>query len=141
MTASGFEVSRASGGSTPTAYLTGASATEVRPGVCVFGDAQQLELGRCALEDIALTISATVMSRHDGDRLAPRRVILDSGSKIIGSDRLTWTTDFGRLMDYSEARITALSEHHATVVWPDESDPPDLGGAGPTHPAPRLRSH
>ncbi|WP_326493985.1 alanine racemase [Arthrobacter sp. MMS18-M83] len=44
----GHDVAVLSGGSTPTALLTGASvATELRPGVYVFGDAQQLELGRC----------------------------------------------------------------------------------------------
>ncbi|MEA5455197.1 D-TA family PLP-dependent enzyme [Sinomonas sp. JGH33] len=128
LAASGFDVSRASGGSTPTAFLTGtASATEVRPGVYVFGDAQQLELERCTMEDIALTIAATVVSRHEGDQFTPRRIILDSGSKTMGSDRPAWATGYGRLMDHPEARITALSEHHATVVWPDESDLPALG--------------
>lgn len=124
----GFEVSRASGGSTPTAALTGATtATEMRPGVYVFGDAQQFELQRCALEDVALTIAATVVSRHEGDRATPRRVVLDAGSKIIGGDRPAWATGFGRLMDHPEARITALSEHHATVVWPDGQELPALG--------------
>ncbi|MBT8162400.1 MULTISPECIES: D-TA family PLP-dependent enzyme [Arthrobacter] len=124
----GFEIIQRSGGSTPTATLTGDSvATEVRPGVYVFGDAQQLELERCAAEDIALTVAATVVSRHEGDDVIPRRVILDSGSKILGGDRPAWTTGFGRLLDYPDARITALSEHHATVVWPEEAGLPALG--------------
>lgn len=126
--AAGFEVSRISGGSTPTASLTHASvATEIRPGVYVFGDAQQLELGRCALDDIALTIAATVVSRHAGDGHAPRRLVLDAGSKVMGSDRPAWATGFGRLIDHPEARITALSEHHATVSWPDSTQLPALG--------------
>ncbi len=126
--AAGFEVSRISGGSTPTATLTRTSAaTEVRPGVYVFGDAQQLELGRCTLDDIALTIVSTVVSRHEGDAHAPRRVILDAGSKVIGSDRPAWATGFGRLADHPEARISALSEHHATVSWPDGTQLPALG--------------
>lgn len=126
--AAGFEVTRVSGGSTPTATLTEATAaTEVRPGVYVFGDAQQLELARCTPADIALTIAATVVSRHERDELTPRRVILDAGSKIIGGDRPAWATGFGRLLDHPEARITALSEHHATVVWPAESELPALG--------------
>jgi D-serine deaminase-like pyridoxal phosphate-dependent protein len=124
----GFEGSRASGGSTPTAALTGATAaTEMRPGVYVFGDAQQLELERCAMEDIALTVAATVVSRHEGDGAASRRVILDAGSKILGSDRPAWAIGFGRLMDHPDARITALSEHHATVLWPDKGELPALG--------------
>jgi D-serine deaminase-like pyridoxal phosphate-dependent protein len=128
LTTAGFPITHLSGGSTPTATLTSDSgATEVRPGVYVFGDAQQLELERCAVEDIALTIAATVVSRHEGTDLIPRRVILDSGSKILGGDRPGWATGFGRLLDHPEARITALSEHHATVVWPAEATLPALG--------------
>lgn len=128
LTAAGFHIDRLSGGSTPTATLTGPSiTTEVRPGVYVFGDAQQLELGRCAPEDIALTVVATVVSRHEGTDGMPRRVVLDSGSKILGGDRPAWTTGFGRILNHLEARITALSEHHATVVWPADATLPALG--------------
>jgi D-serine deaminase-like pyridoxal phosphate-dependent protein len=128
LTQAGFEILHRSGGSTPTATLTGDSAaTEVRPGVYVFNDAQQLELERCAPEDIALTVAATVVSRHEGDDVIPRRIVLDSGSKILGGDRPAWATGFGRLLDYPEARITALSEHHATVVWPADAELPPLG--------------
>ncbi|MBG6190666.1 D-serine deaminase-like pyridoxal phosphate-dependent protein [Arthrobacter sp. CAN_A212] len=124
----GFDISRISGGSTPTAALAGRSvANEVRPGVYVFGDAQQLELERCTLDEIALTIAATVVSRHEGQGSAPRRCVLDAGSKIIGSDRPAWAKGFGRLMDHPEARISALSEHHATVIWPEDSELPALG--------------
>lgn len=124
----GFETTRVSGGSTPSALLTEAGpTTEVRPGVYVFGDAQQLELGRCRLEDIALTVAATVVSRHEGSSAIPRRVVLDAGSKVLGGDRPGWATGFGRLMDYPDARITALSEHHATVVFPEGAALPPLG--------------
>lgn len=128
LTDAGFPIVHRSGGSTPTAALPGPStATELRPGVYVFGDAQQLELGRCSPEDIALTIAATVVSRHEGTDSIPRRVILDAGSKILGGDRPAWTTGYGRLLDHPDARITALSEHHATVVWLPESVLPALG--------------
>jgi D-serine deaminase-like pyridoxal phosphate-dependent protein len=100
-----------SGGSTPSVASTEVGgATEVRPGVYVFGDAQQWELGHVAPADIALTVLATVVSVH-GDR-----VILDAGSKVIGADRPSWATGHGRLLDHPDARITALSEHHATAV-------------------------
>jgi D-serine deaminase-like pyridoxal phosphate-dependent protein len=128
LTAAGFDVSRRSGGSTPTATLTGSSvATEVRPGVYVFNDAQQLELQRCTWDDIALTVAATVVSRTDTGRGSPRRVVLDSGSKVLGTDRSAWATGHGRVIAHPEARVTALSEHHATVVWPEQSPLPVLG--------------
>lgn len=114
LTAAGFEVSRLSGGSTPSIRATGpGGATEVRPGVYVFGDAQQWELGQCTPAEIALTVLATVVSAH------PDRVILDAGSKVLGADRPAWMPGHGRLLDHPEARVTALSEHHATVVGPN----------------------
>ena len=128
LAAAGFEAKRRSGGSTPTALLTeGSEATEVRPGVYVFGDAQQLELGRCTVEDIALTVAATVVSHHETPPDAPARFIIDAGSKILGSDRPAWASGFGRLIDHPDARITALSEHHATVEWPDSRTLPPIG--------------
>ena len=102
----------------------------MRPGVYVFGDAQQLELGRCAVEDIALTVAATVVSHHETPPDAPARFIIDAGSKILGSDRPAWASGFGRLIDHPDARITALSEHHATVEWPDTRTLPPIGDCG-----------
>jgi D-serine deaminase-like pyridoxal phosphate-dependent protein len=128
LAAAGFHATVRSGGSTPTALLTeGSVATEVRPGVYVFGDAQQLELGRCAAADIALTVAATVVSHHAVQADGPERFIIDAGSKILGSDRPAWASGFGRLIDYPDARITALSEHHATVEWHGPGSRPSLG--------------
>jgi D-serine deaminase-like pyridoxal phosphate-dependent protein len=105
-----------SGGSTPSVeFATSSVLTEVRPGVYVFGDAQQWELGTTAPDDIALTALATVVSR------SPDHLILDAGSKVLGADRAAYSTGFGRLADYPNARLTALSEHHATVVGVDLS--------------------
>jgi len=111
-----------SGGSTPSARHSRV-ATERRPGVYVFNDAQQLELGTCGWDDIALSITARVTSR----RADLHQIILDSGSKILGSDRPAWATGFGRIMGTPDARITALSEHHGTVVWPAEEPLPEIG--------------
>lgn len=112
-----------SGGSTPTLGATlsglaqpGASpvADELRPGVYVFGDAQQWELGHHAPDDIALVAVATVVSHAGG------RAVLDAGSKTLGADRAAYASGFGRLLDHPDARIVQLSEHHAVV---------DLAGA------------
>ncbi|MCK5927811.1 MAG: alanine racemase [Nocardioides sp.] len=130
VTAEGLEVRVLSGGSTPTlaASLGGAGAggsahgvdgvdgvariTELRPGVYVFGDAQQWELGTTEPDDIALTARATVVSHAGG------RVVLDAGSKVLGADRAAYATGYGRILDRPKARIVSLSEHHAVVEWP-----------------------
>lgn len=108
----GIDVSVVSGGSTPTIeYADAGTATELRPGVYVFGDAQQWELGSCTPDQIALTCLATVVSRRPG------RVVLDAGSKALGADRAPWASGYGRLLDHPDARIVQLSEHHAVVDW------------------------
>ncbi|AEV83655.1 alanine racemase [Actinoplanes sp. SE50] len=120
--AAGLDAGVRSGGSTPTAALTGAGPlTEMRPGVYVFGDAQQVELGTCGWDEVALTVESTVVSRSG------RRIILDAGSKVLGADQQAWATGGGRLLGHPQARITALSEHHATVLFPGDSPLPGLG--------------
>lgn len=107
-----------SGGSSPSfdpAIALDSPITELRPGVNVFGDSQQWELGATVPEHIALTAHATVVS-HTGGRL-----VLDAGSKVLGPDRPAWASGHGRLLDHPQARIVQLSEHHAVV---------ELGEAG-----------
>jgi D-serine deaminase-like pyridoxal phosphate-dependent protein len=121
---SGIEIDVLSGGSTPSVAHTDAGVVnEVRPGVYVFNDAQQLALGSCASADIALFVHATVVSRASG------RVVLDAGSKALGADRPDWILGFGHLADVSDAPIVALSEHHGTVEWPSHSALPSVGAA------------
>jgi D-serine deaminase-like pyridoxal phosphate-dependent protein len=123
----GFRLEVLSGGSSPTATATPADgATEIRPGVYVFGDAQQLELGRIGWEDIALHVVATVVAQHPAHGTAPARIIVDAGSKILAADRAPWATGHGRVMGHPDARITALSEHHGTIIW-DSDDLPAMG--------------
>ncbi len=122
MRAAGIEPRVVSGGSTPSLVHTDTSvANELRPGVYVFGDAQQWELGTTTPDQIALSCRATVVS-HSGGRL-----VLDAGSKVLGADRAGYATGFGRLPAHPDARVVLLSEHHAVV---------DLAGA----PLPALGS-
>jgi D-serine deaminase-like pyridoxal phosphate-dependent protein len=110
----------ASGGSTPSASFSRAGVlNELRPGVYVFGDAQQVELGTIGFDEVALTVVATVVSHAGG------RVVTNAGSKALGADRAPWATGYGRVLDEPEARIIALSEHHSTIEWPGA--PPALG--------------
>ena len=114
----GIEPTVISGGSTPTiAFADAGVLTEIRPGVYPFNDAQQLELGSCTWDDIALVAVATVI-RASSSPGEGRRLVLDAGSKTLGADRPAWATGFGRLLDHPDARIVALSEHHAVVEFP-----------------------
>lgn len=111
-----------SGGSTPSAHESGGGVlTELRPGVYPFSDAQQWELGTAGPEQIALIAVATVVSVR-GDR-----VIVDAGSKILGADHPAYASGYGRLPAQPDARVVALSEHHATIVWPADVPLPALG--------------
>ena len=117
----GIEPSVRSGGSTPTAGLVGGGLTELRPGVYVFNDAQQVELGSAGWDGVALTAVATVVSRREN------AVVVDAGSKTLGADQPGWATGAGRLPDYPDARVVALSEHHATVAFPSGAVAPEVG--------------
>ncbi|WP_417218339.1 alanine racemase [Arthrobacter sp.] len=125
--ATGFGDLELSGGSTPTAHAaTAGVATEVRPGVYVFNDAQQLEMGHCGFADIALTVASTVVSRRPDPR-GGGRVVLDAGSKVLGGDRPAWASGFARILGHPDARVTALSEHHGTVEFPEGARLPRHG--------------
>jgi D-serine deaminase-like pyridoxal phosphate-dependent protein len=118
----GLDISVISGGSTPTASWAQAGVlTELRPGVYVFNDAQQVELGSADWASVALTAAATVVG------VRGLHVVLDAGSKVLGADQPTWASGGGRLPDHPDARVVALSEHHATVAFPETSGVPGIG--------------
>ena len=119
LAAAGLAPRVVSGGSTPSlAHSDTDALTELRPGVYVFGDAQQWELGAMPADAVALTCRATVVS-HAGGRL-----VLDAGSKVLGADRPAWASGFGRLPRHPDARIVLLSEHHSVVDLAGEPLPP-----------------
>ncbi|MGU3292141.1 alanine racemase [Williamsia sp. M5A3_1d] len=120
LAAMGVDPTVRSGGSTPTVEFAHPDVlTEVRPGVYPFNDAQQVALGRAGVDDVSLSVAATVVRREPG------RAVLDCGSKILGTEKPDWVSGFGLLPDLPGARVIALSEHHATVVG--EGPLPDAG--------------
>lgn len=126
----GYPVKRRSGGSTPSLHTTQGSLTETRAGVYALGDAQQVELHTMTMEEVALSIVTTVVSSHG------HKVVVDAGSKIMGADKAAWATGHGRVLDHPDARIVAMSEHHATIVFPDSGPtyvPGDILRVIPNH--------
>ena len=110
--AAGHDARVRSGGSTPSAYhVVAGVVTELRPGTYVFNDAQQVALGTCQSEDLALSAVSTVVSIPGDDR-----AVLDAGSKVLGADRPAWLEGYGILPDFPQAKVTSLSEHHAVVA-------------------------
>jgi D-serine deaminase-like pyridoxal phosphate-dependent protein len=111
LTTAGLPPPVVSTGSTPSMPFVGevSGVTEVRPGVYVFGDLKQAELGTLARDECALTVLATLVSIP-----APGRYILDSGTKALSSDHYaSWT--FGELKDYPGATIVRASEEHGII--------------------------
>ena len=94
--------------------------TEIRPGNYVFFDATQVGLGACALDDCALTVLTTVVSkREDADGT---RLYLDAGKKVTTTDTGAQTEGYGILLSdpstrspLADAVITGMSEEHGWV--------------------------
>lgn len=113
-------------GSTPTMTaaddLTGID--EIRPGNYAFFDAFQAAIGSCALDDVAFSVLATVVSvfpeRH--------RAVIDAGALALSKDPGPTHVDpdcgFGRLVGVEDRRplpglrLTSLSQEHGVVEGP-----------------------
>jgi D-serine deaminase-like pyridoxal phosphate-dependent protein len=106
----GIGVEAVSGGGTGAAHYAHEipELTELRVGTYVFNDWQTVGKGWASLDDCAMTVLATVVSRPTHDR-----AILDSGNKTLASDR--YKDLHGYIVEYPEARIYQLSEEHAHV--------------------------
>lgn len=111
LSARGIACPIVSNGGTPSLFSAHkvTSATEHRAGTYVYNDRAMARSGHCTLDDCAMHILATVVSRPTEDR-----AILDAGSKALTSDLLGFT-DYGVIVEYPEALITGLSEEHGTV--------------------------
>lgn len=81
-------------------------ATEHRSGTSIFNDRMMMAAGVAGLEDCALNIFTSVVSRA-GDG----RGILDAGSKTFTSDT-GGLEGFGLILEHPEARIHKMAEEH-----------------------------
>src|SRR5205823_4303879 len=116
--AAGITLDEISVGATPTLRFsaTQSGITELRPGNYVYFDRTQMTLGSASLEDCALTVLATVVSKPSADRM-----ILDCGSKTLSSDLAPHVPGYGVVLTRDGSAvddglsIDRLSEEHATV--------------------------
>ena len=111
-------------GSTPT--MTHAQnlegVTEARPGVYMFQDLFQAEIGSCGREDIAVTVLASVI----GLKPSENRFLVDAGALALSKDRSTQATTrdqgYGAVWDldgapaYGDCIVRRVYQEHGVAV-------------------------
>jgi D-serine deaminase-like pyridoxal phosphate-dependent protein len=119
----GMEARRISNGGSPDFYSSAevTAATEHRPGTYIYSDRMQVSLGLGTLEDCALTVHATVVSRPTADR-----IVLDAGSKALAAD-LCASPGHGHIVEYPDAVVTGLSEEHGVADVSGCASKPSVG--------------
>jgi D-serine deaminase-like pyridoxal phosphate-dependent protein len=108
----GLAVETVSAGGTPAMWSAEGlrpTVTEYRAGTYVFHDRATVGAGAATLDDVALTVCATVVSRPTRNR-----AILDAGSKSLSSDRSA-AEGFGLVLDAPESTLVKLDEEHGYV--------------------------
>ena len=111
LAADGIAVERVSIGGTAGMWQahTCRTATEYRSGMYIYGDRNMLKVGSMSVEDCAMRVITTVVSRPTAER-----GILDGGSKTFSSD-LLGLEGHGLILEYPEARFYGMSEEHGHV--------------------------
>jgi D-serine deaminase-like pyridoxal phosphate-dependent protein len=115
----GLEVRSVSAGGTPTMWRCEGlrpTVTEYRVSTYAFHDRNSVAAGAASLDDVAMTVRATVVSRPTATR-----AILDSGSKALSYDPGP-DTGHGLILEAPSSPIVKLNEEHAYVdVAPGDS--------------------
>ena len=120
----GIAVARVSAGGTPHMWQAHrhTEPTEHRAGTYVYGDRATDRAGAVTLDQCAMRILTTVVSRPVDDR-----AILDGGSKTFTSDSFGMFDDFGYITEYPDARLHKFSEEHGFVDLSACADKPEIG--------------
>jgi D-serine deaminase-like pyridoxal phosphate-dependent protein len=128
MKENGIEVELVSIGGTPDMYKAHEiklsslnTIQEHRPGTYLFNDRYMLENKVGPIEDCAMQIAVTVISRP-----TENRAIIDAGSKTFSSDFMGFS-DHGIILEYPDARIEKLSEEHGHVNLSNCTKKPAIG--------------
>lgn len=125
LAANGLPPDVVSSGGTPDLMQAaeGAVVNEYRPGTYIYSDRMQVAWGHGTLDDCALTVKATVVSRP-----TPTRAVLDAGSKSLAADPVPAPfRGHGHIVEYPDAIVTALSEEHAVVDLSASATRPLIG--------------
>lgn len=123
LSADGIPVPVVSGGGTP-ALLTLTDfpmMTEHRAGTYVYGDVMMMESGYATLDDCAMHVRATVVSRPTDDR-----AVIDAGSKVLTREQY-YVKGFGRVAEYPDAVVANVSEEHGMIDLSRSATKPKVG--------------
>jgi D-serine deaminase-like pyridoxal phosphate-dependent protein len=110
--ACGLEVPVVSAGGTPAMWRAGElvpTVDEYRVGTYAFHDRATVAAGAAELDDVAVTVHATVVSRPTRDR-----AILDAGSKALAYDPGPGP-GHGLILEAPDSIVEAISEEHGHV--------------------------
>ncbi len=112
LAAAGHDMRRISGGSTPTAgrYERGCGLTEMRAGTYIFNDMNQVDIGSCGLEDLALSVLSTVVAHPTAER-----AIVDAGTKGLSQQVGDTSDGYGWLLDVPGAVVYKINDEHGFV--------------------------
>jgi D-serine deaminase-like pyridoxal phosphate-dependent protein len=117
----GIAVPKVTSGNSPDMWAPGGGpVTERRPGTYIYYDRFQVQEKAASLDDCALSVLATVVSRPTATR-----IVIDAGSKSLSSD-LLGMQGFGLVMG-TELTVKGLSEEHGVIEMPVASDRPRIG--------------
>ena len=99
-----------------------AGATEHRSGTSIFNDRMMVACGAATLDDCALHVVTTVVSRA-----APGRGVLDAGSKTLTADPGAGLDGYGLILEYPRARIARFAEEHGFLDLAGCEARPEVG--------------
>ena len=122
----GIEIRIVSGGGTPNAWSQHEieGLTELRVGTYIYHDRATVGVGAATLDECALHLHATVVSRP-----TETRAIIDAGSKSLSSDRVAPSVGdgYGLILEYPDAIIERLNEEHGILDLTHSARKPAIG--------------
>lgn len=124
LAAHGLAATVISSGGTPNLMTLGSidGQTEHRAGTSIFNDRMMVAAGFATLDDCALKIYTTVVSRGGSER-----GILDAGSKVFTTDTGWGLKGYGHILEHPEAEVARFAEEHGFLDLSRCNDRPKVG--------------
>lgn len=122
----GIDIRTVSAGGTPGMWQVHEveGVTELRAGTYIYNDRNIVGSGAARLEDCALHVHATVVSRPTDER-----AVIDAGSKTLSSDLVKPEVGegYGLVLEYPKATIYKLNEEHGIIDLSPCQEKPSIG--------------